>query len=207
MKKIEQALCCGNVLIDNLERQKESKISCVKLLNMIENKLKTFSSKESEWNNQEGFTLNELQKILTKNFNSSRRISGHLRNQNEQTQKQILNVGLEFKQNLQYQQGEVDRLAVAESDLLVSNEICEHLKLSEMQRDNEMKVLANQFTDIVDKNRNASAKNDQLEESVLQLLAIAQNENMIMQIDREKLLGEKAQDEALLAEDIRMLNA
>ena len=35
----------------------------------------------------------------------------------------------------------------------------------------------------------------------------AQNENMIMQSERDKLLGEKAQDQAILLEDIIMINA
>ena len=91
-------------------------------------------------------------------------MSEHLRNKNEQTHKQVLNVEFEFnesKQNLQYQKGEVDRLrsklAVAESDLVVSQETCEHLKLSEMQQGNEVKVLADLFADFVTKCRDAFA--------------------------------------------------
>ena len=125
MKKIvEHAVCCANELINNLEIEKESKISWAKQLTMNENKLKILLSKEREWH-EERSTLNELQNDLTKKLNSSRQMSEHVRNKNEQTHKQVLNVEFEFnepKQNLQYQKGEVDRLriklAVAESDFL-----------------------------------------------------------------------------------------
>ena len=224
MKKIvEHAVCCANELINNLEREKEGKIACEKQLTMNENKLKILLSKEGEWH-EERSTLNELQKDLSKKLNSSRQMSEHLRNKNEQTQKQVLNIDFEFnetKRNLQYQKGEVDRLrinlAVAESDLIVSKETCEDLKLSEMQQDNEMKVLADQFADVVTKCRDAFARNEQLEEekknlkeSVLQInetLSNVQNENMIMQSERDKLLVEKAQDEVILLEDINIINA
>ena len=224
MKKIvEHAVCCANELINNLEREKESKISYEKQVTMNENKLKILLSKESEWH-EERSTLNELQKDLRKKLNSSRQMSEELRNKNEQTQKQVLYVNFELNEterNLQYQKGEVDRLrinlAIAESDLVVSKETYEHLKLSEMQQGNEMKVLTDQFADVVTKCRDAFARNEQLEEekknleeSVLQInetLSNVQNENMRMQSERDKLLVEKTQDEAVLLEDISMINA
>ena len=71
-----------------------------------------------------------------------------------------------------------------------------------------MKVLVDHFAEVVTKCRGAFARNEQLEEekknlkeSVLQInetLANVQNENMIMQSERDKLLNEKAQDQATL---------
>ena len=206
---MEEALCCGNELVNELKREKEKNVSCENQLSIHRTELQMVLVKEKEWV-QERHCLNDMQNTLTSNLNSLRAKLEHLRVENDET-----------NENLRYQQSEVERLriklSVAESDLIISKENCGYLKLTAIQRDSELQLLATQYTKMVNGNSAVSSQIEQLkedkknlEESLFKLkrnLANVENEKMLMQREQGKLLHDKSDEEEIIADDIKVISS